>query len=539
MVVGALAVLQAGAAYVALDPASPEERLVHALRDSGARVLLARAPGALCLAGKVGAVPVLLDETGPAPAEGSAALPPGAGAGLDGPAYVIYTSGSTGRPKGVEIGHRSLASLVAWHQRVYEITPADRTTLLAGPGFDASVWEMWPALTAGACLCLPAPEALSDSAGLWRWLAEHGITLSFLPTPLLEAVLREDLSGSSLRAVLTGGDRLHRLPRPDLPFPLFNHYGPTENTVVTTWDRVAAEEAEPPIGRPVDGVRVYLLDRSLQPVPLGVAGELCAAGAGLAQGYLGGPEPTAERFVPDPFAGLPGARMYRTGDLARRRADGRIEFLARLDHQVKIRGYRIELGEIESVLCEHPAVRESVVVVAGSGLAAYVVPADGDMDGAELRRFLRARLPEYMVPATLSPIAKLPLTANGKVDRAAFAGIGEASVRLPEGSAPRNGIEALLAELWCELLGREQVGVFDSFFELGGHSLQIARLVARVREVFGVELPVRSLFETSTIAELADVVARRLIEQDEDEIDAVLAEMGMAGRAGFEEELHG
>ncbi|HYX24787.1 MAG TPA: amino acid adenylation domain-containing protein, partial [Thermoanaerobaculia bacterium] len=534
MLVAALAVLKAGGAYVALDPAYPAERLAYALRDSGAAVLLARAPQSL--AAMAGVVPISLDESVLAPEPGCA-WEEERGADPDATAYVIYTSGSTGRPKGVEISHRSLANLVAWHRRTYAVTAQDRASLLAGTGFDASVWEVWPYLAAGASLHVPGAEVLAVPAELWRWLAARRVTISFLPTPLLEAALQEDLPPLALRAVLTGGDRLHRLRR-HLPLELFNHYGPTESTVVTTCARATAGGAEEPsIGRPIDNTRAYVLDRHLQPLPAGATGELCVAGAGLARGYLGRPDLTAELLVPDPFGGRPGERMYRTGDLVRRRADGRLDFVARRDQQVKIRGHRIELGEVESVLGEHPAVREAAVTVidvaGGRELAAHVVLHAGrEVAAIDWQPFLRSRLPEYMVPRRIVPLRELPLTANGKVDRRALAALDVEAAAGRAAAGPRNAVESVLAELWGELLGCERVDVFTSFFELGGHSLLIGRLLAQVREVFGVELPVRSLFDAPTIAELAASIVQQLVEQEGGAISQELAAMGIAQDGG-------
>ncbi|HEV7505648.1 MAG TPA: amino acid adenylation domain-containing protein [Thermoanaerobaculia bacterium] len=542
LLVGALAVLKTGGAFVALDPGSPAERLAYALRDSAAAVLLAREPQSL--AAMAGVVALPLDAGGPAPAP--AGWEEARRADLDDTAYVIYTSGSTGRPKGVEISHRSLANLVAWHRRTYAVTAEDRASLLAGTGFDASVWEVWPYLAAGASLHVPATEVLAVPAELWRWLAARRVTMSFLPTPLLEAALGEDLPPLTLRAALTGGDRLHRLHR-HLPQALFNHYGPTESTVVTTCARVTAGSVgEPSIGRPIDNTRAYVLDRHLRPLPAGATGELCVAGAGLARGYLDRPELTAELLVPDPFGGQPGERMYRTGDLVRLRPDGLLDFIARRDHQVKIRGHRIELGEVESALGDHPGVREAAVTVidvAGSReLAAHVVLHAGwEVAASDWQPFLRSRLPEYMVPRRIVPLSALPLTANGKVDRRALASISAAAAAEGTAAGPRNAVEAVLAEIWGDLLGLERVDVFTSFFELGGHSLLIGRLLARVREVFGVELPVRSLFESPTVAELAVSVVQHLVEQEGGAIGQELAAMGIAedGAQGAREALLG
>ncbi len=486
LVTAALAVLEAGGAYLPIDPAYPEERRTWILEDSGAAVVIrdqALVLEALDVPGVIGVIGV-----------------------LSGPdlAYVIYTSGSTGTPKGTELRHRGLSSLIAWHRRTYGLGPSDRTTLLAGPGFDASVWETWAPLTSGASLHIPPRDVVLSPAALIAWMAEHGITVSFLPTPLAEAVLSEPLpEGLALRSLLTGGDRLRRRPAPGLPFELVNHYGPTESTVVATAGAVSSEgERAPQIGFPIANTRVYLLDRGLRPVPVGVAGELCLAGEGLARGYRGRPELTAERFVPDPFAS--GGRLYRTGDLARWLPSGEVEFLGRADHQVKIRGHRIELGEIETMLAGHPAVREAAVLAQDGRLVAFV----SLREAASLRDWLAERLPDFMIPSRWVFLDSLPLTPNGKVDRRALAGLDSGPEPEDTAAAPRNPVEELLATLFAEALGLENPpGARDDFFHLGGHSLLAVQLATRVRAAFGVELPVRAVFEHPTVAGLAEALA--------------------------------
>ena len=412
-------------------------------------------------------------------------------------AYVIYTSGSTGRPKGVEVEHRGLANLAAWHRRAYGITPSDRATRIAGPAFDAAVWEVWPYLTAGASLHIPDAATVLSPPRLISWLARHAITHAFLPTPLAEALLEEPWpADAALRVLLTGGDRLHRGPRPDHPFALWNHYGPTESSVVATWGRVAGTAAAPPpIGRPIDGVEVRL-DES---------GEILIGGAGLARGYRGRPDLTAERFVPDPL-GAPGERLYRTGDLARILPSGELDFVGRADFQVKVRGFRIELGEIEAALRRQPGVREAVVLAlegerGEKRLAGYVV---GETVAAELRAALGRELPDYMVPAAWVFLDALPLTPNGKVDRAAL----PAPERGEDGYvAPRTEAEAALAAIFAEVLDLPRVGVEDDFFALGGHSLTATRALSRLRARLGVDLPPRALFENPTVAGLVREVA--------------------------------
>ncbi|HEV2735775.1 MAG TPA: amino acid adenylation domain-containing protein, partial [Longimicrobiaceae bacterium] len=427
-------------------------------------------------------------------------------------AYVVYTSGSTGTPKGVEVTHGALLNLVHWHLAAFGITGADRATQLAGLGFDASVWELWPYLACGAAVHLVADEeARTSPAALRSLLLGQQVTVAFAPTPLAEGLLAlEWPPDTPLRLLLTGGDALRGRPRTELPFALVNNYGPTENTVVTTSCSVAAGQGSgraPGIGLPVDNVRAYVLDARLEPVPVGVPGELCAGGAQVARGYLGRPAQTAGAFVPDPFADAPGARMYRTGDRARWLASGELEFLGRVDRQLKVRGFRVEPGEIEAALLAHPAVREAVVVAreAAPGdrrLTAYVVGKQGAAPPAdELRAHLRARLPEYMLPAAFVALPALPLTAHGKVDRRALPA-PEPDAGRHGGEAPRTVTEELLAGIWAELLGGEP-GVHDDFFDLGGHSLLAAQVASRVRAVLGVELPLRALFEAPTVAGLA------------------------------------
>ena len=532
-----VAVLAAGGAYLPLDPEHPAERLAYVLADSGARVLLTTAEvrgGLPRFDGWVVTVPT----AGEAPAaggdEGARPLPlPRTPPDPEALAYVIYTSGSTGRPKGAAIPHRGLANLVAWHRRAYAVRPGERATLVASPAFDASVWELWPYLASGAAVHVPPPEVRRSPRDLLRWLAGERIDLAFLPTPLAEAALEEEMPGGlALRALLTGGDRLHRPPGRPLPFRLVNHYGPTEDSVVTTCCEVAPATSRgagpPPIGRPIANTRVHLVDRDLARVPVGVPGELAIAGDGLARGYLRRPGWTAAAFVPDPFGDGGGGRLYLTGDLARYRPDGAIEFLGRIDDQVQVRGFRIELGEIESLLEEHPAVRHAAVVAAGKGagaLAAFVVPAGPAAaagPAADLRphllAHLEAKLPAYMVPASLHLLDELPLTPNGKIDRRALvesaaAASGGAAEAAAEHVAPRGPGERAIAEIWAGVLGIEpasRLGVHDDFFALGGHSLSAARAAARVGDAFGLEVGLPTLFERPTIARLAGWVEERL-----------------------------
>ncbi|MEP7010527.1 MAG: amino acid adenylation domain-containing protein [Acidobacteriota bacterium] len=517
LVLAVLAVAKAGAAYLPLDLQHPQERVQSMLEDSRARVLLTAAGSHQSASGFAGTeldIHRCLEES-------REILPSPLGARApESLAYVVYTSGSTGRPKAVAISHRGLANLVSWHLRTYRVVASDRATLIAAPAFDASVWETWPYLCAGASLVplsfaqVAAPAVLADE------LARLGTTFVFLPTPLAESLLAEPgIRRPILRALLTGGDRLRR-GNPDVETRLMNHYGPTEATVVTSWAPVPVEEGSesaPAIGRPIDNLRTHVLDERGRPVPIGIPGELHVAGLGLARGYLGQPSATAERFIPSAFASEPGERLYRTGDLVRYLPDGRLEFVGRADRQVKIRGFRVEPGEIESRLLKHSGVHQAVVGVwedriLGSRLAAFIVPRDVDArpSAGELRGWLKETLPDYMVPSAFRMLERLPQTSNGKVDLAALPP-PEEDGPLAEGGPSQSPLEEILSGLWSELLGRVRIGTDDNFFELGGHSLQVARLQARIQEELGVELPLETIFRRPILGELAEEVAARLV----------------------------
>ncbi|HTL67388.1 MAG TPA: amino acid adenylation domain-containing protein [Lacunisphaera sp.] len=513
LVVALLGILKSGAAYVPMDPAYPAARLAFIVRDSGMPLLVTDQAHAAPLAAGPARL-LLLD--GPADDERSAIREPDTVSTPDHLAYLIYTSGSTGVPKGVPIRHRSVANLVDWHQQTYEVSPRDRATQVASPAFDACVWELWPYLTAGASIHIPDGETRQSPGRLVRWLAHHRITLCFLPTPLAEATFDEDWpAGMPLRAILTGGDRLRRRPADRLPCALVNHYGPTECTVVATWAPVAREGDghAPAIGRPIANTEAFVLDRHDRLVPIGVPGELHLGGAGMADGYHGRPELTAQKFVPHPCAHGPSRRLYRTGDLVRWREDGQLDYLGRLDHQLKIRGHRIEPGEIESILNDLPGVRESLVVLredeAGQPqLVAYFLPAEGGPvpEPEHLVAQLHRRLPVVMVPAACVGLEAWPLTPNGKVDRAALPP-PPAPVR--EFIAPQPGLETTIARIWNEVLGRRDLSADDDFFLSGGHSLRAAQVISRLNAALGATLTVRQLFEHSTIAGLAAFLGQR------------------------------
>ncbi len=527
MLVSWLAILKAGGAFVPLDPNYPAERLAFQLSDCGATVLLTQ-PRLRATLPPAGPALTVLE----VPADGSGfstepATNPGVVTTARNLAYVIYTSGSTGQPKGVAIEHRALMNLVTWHQQAFQVTAADRATQVASPAFDASVWETWPYLVAGASVHIPDEETRVAPVELWRWMAAQRISISFLPTPLAEAAINEPWpEGMTLRLLLTGGDKLKRRPPASFACELINNYGPTENTVVSTSGavpRASDETFTPSMGRPIANTQCYILDRQLRPVPVGVPGELFVGGDSLARGYLNRPELTAEKFVPSPFAPSAGLRsrlsprLYRTGDLVRWTATGEIEFLGRLDGQVKIRGCRIELGEIESALHAMPAIRESLVVAAvdergQAQIVAYIVaqPDSAAPTELEVLEHLRTKLPAYMVPSTLMFLETWPLTPNGKIDRKA---LPAPSVQRPENtavfSAPGSPTEEAVARVWREILGRTRIGRHDNFFDLGGHSLLAAQVVSRLNQALQAALTVRSVFDQPTVAGLAREVESR------------------------------
>ncbi|MDX6559034.1 MAG: hypothetical protein QOF72_2083 [Blastocatellia bacterium] len=535
-VICALAILKAGGAYLPLDPAYPVERLAFMLNEAQPRVLIAEQRLAEKLAfGTWPVVDVAGDRTqiNLQPVE-----PPTVVVNSAQLAYVIYTSGSTGQPKGVEVTHDSLLNLVLWHQREFDVTRRDRASHLAGVGFDAAVWEIWPYLSAGASLHLPDDDTRVSPALLRDWLVQQEISLSFLPTTLAERVMTLDWpKEAALRFLLTGADTLHQYPNTELPFQLVNNYGPTECTVVATSGRVfpkAQLHGLPAIGRSIANTTVYLLDENLQPVPEGASGEMYIGGRGVARGYLNRPDLTSKYFIRDPFSAEPGARLYKTGDLACRLSNGELAFLGRTDEQIKILGHRIEPNEIVAVLDRHPSIRSSVVIARGQGccekqLAAYIVLSDGNPPATgDLRTFLQSALPEYMVPSVFVRVDALPLTPNGKVDRGALPEPDpENTLRDDPFTAPSTPIEQRLAKILTGLLNLNEVSINDNFFLLGGHSLLGTQLIGKIRGAFGVELRLRTLFDTPTVAELSSEIERlifaRVESMSDDEVKSLLA----------------
>ena len=520
MVIAALGVLKSGGAYLPLDPAYPAERLTFMLNDAQAPVLLTKQHFAARLpAGKWRVINLDLDEPQipRSPAESSSRSVEGKNL-----AYVIYTSGSTGKPKGVQITHDSLLNLVFWHQQAFGVTRSDRATQLASPGFDAAVWELWPYLTAGASVFLPVDAIRNDAESLRNWLVAERITITFVPTPLAERMLAlEWPRQAALRIFLTGADTLHTYPPPNLPFTLINNYGPTECTVVASSGPVLSDERPdslPSIGRPVANTEIYVLDEQMRQVSVGTAGGIYIGGAGLARGYLNRPELTAERFVPNPFSSDGTARLYKTGDLARYLPDGQLAFVGRIDEQVKIRGYRVEPNEITTVLNRHPMIQESLVLAreatpGDKRLVAYVVPKSGTQPtDKDLRYFLNSKLPDFMVPAIFVRMDSMPLNASGKVDRGVLRAPTEANILRDENYVcARTPLEQGVTNVLAGLLHLKKVGVNDNFFLLGGNSLLGAQVIAQVRDTFGVELSLLSLFDHPTASQLSAEIERLLL----------------------------
>jgi amino acid adenylation domain-containing protein len=513
MVIGLLAILKAGGAYVPLDPHYPAGRLAYMVQDAQTPVLVMQPEFAGLAAGSRSRI-VVLDENW-AHESDLADIHLHSLAEMEHLAYVIYTSGSTGKPKGVMVSHRAISNHLQWRQRVYPLSVHDRFLHKASLSFDISAWEILAPLLAGARLIMAAPGMQQDSAYLADLMVHAGVTVAHFNPSMLRAVLEEPAIRKchTLQRVFCGGEamapELQELFLKTLPAELHNQYGPTETTVdVLLWDCGRNSPGKTiPIGRPIDNTTAYILGPDLLPVPVGVVGELCIGSMPVARGYLNSPALTADRFIPDPFAVEAGARLFQTGDLARYDRHGNIEFIGRADRQVKVRGFRIELEEVESVLCAHPAVKEAAVVIHASGegnkrLAAHLVSSASRED---IRLYLSTRLPEYMVPSAFVLMDALPRTATGKIDRKSLSETslhwaGEMEGRL---STP---VEELLAGLWAELIGVEEIGPHANFFELGGHSVLATRMMSRLRDLFQVELPLRAVFEFPILRGLAEKI---------------------------------
>jgi amino acid adenylation domain-containing protein len=519
-VIAALATWKAGAAYLPLDPSSPPERIRLILDDARVPILVRSGVASQIELSQERTKQVdVSDQRSVLRAYSSAPLP-------NKPqksqlAYVIFTSGSTGRPKGVEITHQNLLNLVHWHQSAFAVSSSDRGTMLASPGFDAAVWEIWPYLAAGASLHAPSETTRVSPRSLRDWILAQRITVSFVPTPIAQRILFLDWpTETPLRFLLTGADVLQQYPPAGLPFTLINNYGPTECTVVALSGAVTPHNrpaALPSLGRPISNAQIFLLDEDLQTVPAGSVGELHIAGAGVGRGYLHDPELTREKFISNPFDKDPDSRLYKTGDLARALRDGSFEFVGRTDDQVKIRGYRIEPNEVSSVLCKHESVQSGIVVpvreASGSQfLAAYMIlKPDAQVDSGTLRKHLQTHLPDYMIPNAFVVLDSFPLTTNGKVDRAALP-VPDSANSLKNGApaAAPTRTEAALMPVVSSLLKVGRINPHDNFFLLGGHSLLGAQLLTEIQRNFQVDLSLRTVFDYPTIAAISAEIDRHL-----------------------------
>ncbi|HLP62743.1 MAG TPA: amino acid adenylation domain-containing protein, partial [Candidatus Deferrimicrobium sp.] len=489
-IIGLLGILKSGGAYLPIDPEYPQERIDYMLKDSGAKILLTAAE---CVFNFHHSAFIVHHSSH------SNHL-----------AYLIYTSGTTGRPKGVLISHKSFTNLIYFHRSVFEENQDSRLSQVANPAFDALGFEVWPCLLSGAALHIVDDETRLSPAQMRDWLIRRGITISFQPTVMAEHLLNErwPREGVVLKSLCAGGDRLNRYPDHPYPFKLYNLYGPTEDTVWTTWTLVETETnpgKSPAIGKPIANHRVYILDTNLKLQPVGIPGELCISGAGLAEGYLNNPELTAEKFID-----FHHSILYRTGDLTRWLPDGNIEFLGRIDQQVKIRGFRIELGEIENRLTKHPGIKESVLSVhedesGDNYLCAYIVPA-WELGVPELREYLSGTLPPYMIPAYFMFLDKIPLTLHGKIDRKALPQPGCESAGFYV--APVNEIETKLVEIWSEILhiDKDKISTHDNFFNLGGHSLKANTLTFAIHRELNVKIPQAEIFLNPTVRGLANYI---------------------------------
>jgi amino acid adenylation domain-containing protein len=547
MIVGLLGILKAGGAYVPLDPAYPKDRLAHMLNDSQMPVLVTTQKLSAALPEHQARV-VCLDKDWGINSPGSD-MAPVSGVTDENLAYVIYTSGSTGKPKEVAIAHRNLVNAYLAWEDAYQLRSLCTSHLqMASFSFDVFSGDLVRALCSGAKLVICPREWLLEPENLYELMLQEKVDCAeFVPAVLRNLIqylerTKQDLS--FMRLLIVGSDSWHVKEYQQFQrfcgaqTRLINSYGATEATIDSSYFESAAVtlsiDGLVPIGRPFANTQIYILDSHLQAVPIGVAGELHIGGAGVARGYLNQLELTEQKFIPNPFSNKLGDRLYKTGDLGRYLPDGTIEFLGRLDNQVKIRGFRIEVGEIEAELSQHPAVQQAAIVdredrPGNKRLVAYFVPNQQEQVPSpdELRLFLKEKLPDFMVPSAFVHLDVLPLTPNGKVNRQALpvpdpSHMGGKVTFVP----PRNLTEETLASIWGDLLGLKQVGIHDDFFDLGGHSLLATQVISRLRQALSVELPLRCLFESSTIAELAELVVAQQIKQVEsDTLEQILAEV--------------
>jgi amino acid adenylation domain-containing protein len=557
MIIGLLAILKAGGAYVPQDPCFPKERLAFIWKDSHISVLLSQKHLIEALPPFNGTL-VCLDrdwdeisrENDEKPKDGTIA---------ENLAYVTYTSGSTGLPKGVQIPHCNVINVLTHVRQVLGLTAQDAIPLMANICFDISVMEFLLPLVTGARLVVVSSQAVTDGTRIDELLSDSGVTILHATPATWRLLLQTPWEGASNLTILSGGEALLSELAAQLAVKgssMWNLYGPTETTIYSSGARCGRDlqQGTVPIGQPIANTQLYILDDHLQPVPIGVSGHLCIAGDGLARGYLDRADLTAQSFMPHPYSKDAGARLYQTGDLARYLPDGNIEYLGRLDHQVKIRGFRIELGEIEAVLSLHSALREVAVLAreepdnpkseiqnpkSDKWLVAYLVRSPGAVTVAELRTFLREKLPDYMIPSRFVFLDAMPLTSNGKVDRKALPEPDRDTSEPAAGYvAPGTVVEELIAEIWAEVLKLDKIGIHDNFFDLGGHSLKATQVMSRVREMFRMDLALRILFEAPTVAELASRVEQRLADAGElEEIGRHVAEVDSLSDDEIERQL--
>jgi amino acid adenylation domain-containing protein len=536
MIVALLGIIKAGGTYIPLDPAYPQERLAYIIEDTQLSILLTQQKFVSKLPNNQ-AILVCLDADWQQIAQHSQENPISV-INLQNLAYIIYTSGSTGKPKGVAISHQSLVNLTTVLIKEYEITALDRIIQFFSINFDAAVGDIYPSLMVGATLVLRTDEMLLSPKSFWEHCRDYQLTFMLLPTAfwhqLTAEIIPQNMIPLSLRLINFGGEKAllenikqwqKSVAHLSHPPKLLNVYGPTEATVISSIYRCdnSTEEISIPIGKPIENTQCLILDQYLQPVPIGVPGELHIGGVGLARGYFQRPGLTAKTFIPNPFSEEPGARLYKTGDLVRYLPDGNIEFLGRIDNQVKIRGFRIELGEIEEVLNQHPDVLNAVVItgvdsVGSKKLVAYIVPGSEQLTSVnQLRTFLKEKLPDYMVPANFVLLDSLPLTPNGKVDRKALAALNvESKIESSQQILPRTPLEYKLVAIWEKILQIPSIGVTENFFDLGGHSLLAIRLIAAIEKRLGCNLPVVTLFREGTIEKIAALIDQERTTSDLD-----------------------
>ncbi|MET0791596.1 MAG: amino acid adenylation domain-containing protein, partial [Polyangiaceae bacterium] len=512
MVIGMLAVLKAGGAYVPVDPAHPADRLAYTLLDAAVACVITEPKFSTSVAGAN--VPLLYFDAASLAAEPVDA--PQVEVRPSDLAYVIYTSGSTGRPKGVEIEHRQLVNFLHGMALEPGLRASDVLLAVTTPSFDIAGLELFLPLTVGAKTVIASRADVLDGERLSELLESCAATMMQATPATWRLLLDAGWAGKRDLTALCGGEAMPRALAKDLSArvgALWNMYGPTETTVWSTLQRVTEYDRDISIGHPMANTSVYVLDSAGRPAPIGVAGELCIGGEGVARGYRQRPELTAEKFVTLNLWGQPPERVYRTGDVVRLRSDLSLEFVGRRDHQVKLRGYRIELGEIEAVLTEQPQVRRAVVIVREDSpgdqrLVAYVVPnEDGQLATEDLRGALRARLPEYMVPSAIVPLAALPLTPNGKVDRKALPVPQASRAALAADDLVMTDEQRRIAAIWSSVLHLERVGVYDNFFDLGGHSLLVIKVHALLRREFEAEITIVDLFQRTTVAAQAELLS--------------------------------